>query len=157
LPLGIAAVGFAVYFFLSPRLPVDQAIRVVLGDTAPRVTGLVIRYVATGAPSGAGGPSVTSSVPPLGGTGGTPEPLREVTFRYAPGAAPRIVSHEPRLPNGEYVVQMELDLTALTPADSSAAAPSRVTLERSVSLQGGTMSIDVSRDLSRGADRGDDR
>jgi hypothetical protein len=122
LPLGIAAVGLAVYFFLAPKAPVDQAIRVVLGDAAPRVVEVDVRYVAAGP---------------------NPDLTREVTFRYAPGAAPRIVSHEPRLANGDYVVQMEFGISTA----SNASSVARVSVDRSVTLQGGTMSIDVSRAL----------
>jgi hypothetical protein len=123
-PLGIAAVGVAVYFFLAPRAPVDQGIRIVLGEAAPRVTEVDVRYVATGA---------------------NPDVAREVTFRYAPGAAPRIVSHEPRLANGDYVVQMEFDLSTASPQ----VAQGHVTVDRPVTLLGGTTSLDVSRALLR--------
>jgi hypothetical protein len=134
LPLGIAAVGVAVYFFLAPRAPVDQAIRIVLGDAAPRVAEVDVRYVAAGP---------------------NPDLTREVTFHYARGAAPRIVSHEPRLANGDYVVQMEFGIfTPLVPTSASSSEPiARVNVDRSVTLQGGTMSIDVSRALAPSEDR----
>jgi hypothetical protein len=130
LPLGIAAAGIAVYLFLSPRAPTDQAIRIVLGDAAPQVTEVDVRY---GAGSGASHERAA----------GSEEVARAVTFHYAPGAAPRIVSHEPRLANGEYVVEMEFVL----------AAGHRVNVERRVTLQGGSTSIDVSRAILHPEDR----
>jgi hypothetical protein len=128
LPLGIAAAGIAVYLFLSSRGPTDQAIRIVLGDAAPQVTEVDARYV----PAGDGTSSPQDS-----------EVLRAVTFHYAPGAAPRIVSHEPRLANGEYVVQMEFVLSE----------GRRLNVERRVMLQGGSTSMDVSRAILHPEDR----
>jgi hypothetical protein len=137
-PLGIAAVGLAVYFFLAPRAPTEQAVRIVLGDAAPRVVDLDVRYVYPG------GLGVSPN-----GAGASPDLTREVTFHYAPGAAPRIVSHEPKLANGDYLVQMEF---GLSPASSGSALPDAtprpaVTVERYVTLSGGSTSIDVSRAL----------
>jgi hypothetical protein len=132
LPLGIAAVGLAVYFFLAPKAPVDQGIRIILGDGAPRVVEVDVRYVAAGP---------------------NPDLSREVTFRYAPGAAPRIVSHEPRLANGDYVVQMEFGLATAPSVSVAPPSVARVSVDRSVTLQGGTTSIDVSRSLLRASAR----
>ncbi len=147
-PLGIAAVGLAVYFFLAPRAPTEQAVRIVLGDAAPRVVDVDVRYVSPG------GLGVSPN-----GVVANPDLTREVTFHYAPGAAPRIVSHEPKLANGDYLVQMEF---GLSPASSGSALPDAtpvslgdtpkppgpaVTVERNVTLSGGSTSIDVSRAL----------
>jgi hypothetical protein len=127
-PLGIAAAGIAVYLFLSSRAPTDQAIRIILGDAAPQVTEVDMHYVAA-----SGSPGVSPAE----------EAARGVTFHYAPGAAPRIVSHEPRLATGEYVVEMEFVL----------ASDHRVSVERRVTLQGGSTSIDVSRAILHPEDR----
>ena len=75
-----AAVGLAAYFWLGPRFPKDQSVNVVLGDSAPDVTEVALSYTHDG------------------------EPLREAVLHYAPGGAPRVVHHEPRLPDGEYVI-----------------------------------------------------
>jgi hypothetical protein len=63
---------------------------------------------------------------------------REVTFHYAAGRAPRIVSHEPRLVSGDYDVEIE----ALRTAEPSEART--VTVTRHVTFDGHTTSIDVS-------------
>jgi hypothetical protein len=113
LPLLFVAVAAAVYFSLAPAWPQDQALRYVLGDAAPAVEELRIRYQ-----------------PP---TAQRPDEGREVTFHYAPGQAPRIVSHEPRLANGPYLLQIEISLADAGP----------VVVERHLALQGGTTSVDL--------------
>ena len=63
---------------------------------------------------------------------------REASFRYAPGQAPRIVTHEPRLPDGDYTVEIDI-----------AASNERATLRRRVTLGGGSTSIDLSQAVPR--------
>lgn len=75
-----AALGLAAYFWFAPGFPKDQSVNVVLGDSAPAVTEVALSYTREG------------------------EPLREAVLRFDPGGAPRVVHHEPRLPDGEYVV-----------------------------------------------------
>jgi hypothetical protein len=137
LPLVFVAVGLAVYFAMGPHWPKDQAVRFVLGDAAPRVVELDVRYEEAGARS------------PSPGEG---EPAREVRFPYAAGSAPRIVSHEPRLANGDYIVQMELTLSPSSHDPSPGLPRSHVTLERHVRLEGGTTSIDLSQALLKGSE-----
>jgi hypothetical protein len=108
--------GVLVALVLSRRWPRDQAVRIVLGDTAPVVTDVAIRY------------------------GQADDWQREVTFHYAPGHAPRIVSHEPRLASGDYDVQVEIG-RADGPAPRGAL---RIT--RHVTLDGNATSLDVSRE-----------
>ena len=74
-----------------------------------------------------------------------PEWTRGATFPYAAGSAPRIVSHEPKLANGDYVVDMELLL-------SGDAGPHRVTVQRRVTLAGGSASIDLTTALQHDAE-----
>ena len=139
-PLIVVAVAAAVYYILQPHWPSDQSIHIVLGDAAPKVLELDVRYLP-GSPAH----PVTD-----------PELARSVSFRYAEGAAPRIVSHEPRLANGDNVVQMELALShsAAPRTDGGVGSdkPVRLTVERSVSLQGGTTSMDVSPELLRASE-----
>ena len=63
---------------------------------------------------------------------------REATFRYAQGQAPRVVTHLPRLPDGDYTV--EIDLVS----DSE-----RSTVTRRVTLAGGSTSIDLAGAVPR--------
>lgn len=72
------------YFFLSPRLPKDQSVNVVLGDRAERVNDVTLRYTAEG----------------------EAETAREATFHF--DHAPRVVHHDARLPNGDYTLAVEL-------------------------------------------------
>ena len=106
------AVGVGAYFFLSPRFPKDQSVNVVLGDRAPQVTEVTMRYA-----------SDKEAVL-----------RRDVSFHYDKGKAPRVVHHEARLPDGDYVVTIE------TRGDDV------LTKERRVHLEGGsTTQIEVAR------------
>ena len=117
--LVMLAAGAALYFTLAPRWPKDQTLHVVLGDAAPRVTEVALRYHEGDAPP-------------------AEDWTREASFRYALNSAPRVITHEPRLPDGDYVVEIDL------------VSPSgRATVRRRVALQGGTASIDVSREVLR--------
>ena len=114
LPVLFIGVAAAVYFSLAPQWPADQHVRLVLGDLSPHVEEVTLRCAKNEASSG-------------------DDWLREVTFRYAKGGAPRIVSYEPRLIGGEYLVELEIH------TDDARV----VTLERRVKLTGGTTSIDL--------------
>jgi len=109
------AAGAAFYFLIAPRWPTDQHLRLVLGDQAPKIAEVRVRC-------GNGG-----------GDGGG-DWAREVTFRYAKGQAPRILSYEPRLKSGEYLVEIEVK------TDDERV----VTTDRRVSLEGSSTSIDLS-------------
>lgn len=103
---------------LAGRWPKEQTVHYVLGDAAGRVEELDARWTEAAATAAA-----------------EPSPddwLREVNFRYARGNAPRIASHEPRLADGEYTV--EVDLLA-----RGQVARTR----RHVTLAGGVASIDL--------------
>ena len=122
--LVMLAAGVAFYLSVAPKVPKDQAIHFVLGDASARVTELDVRY----APA-----SVAKNDTIL-----AEDWTREATFRFPVGSAPRIVTHEPRLADGDYVVEIEIQ----TP-------PQRASLRRKVSLQGGTTSIDLSEAVPR--------
>ena len=116
LPLLIAAVIVAVT--ISRHWPVDQEVHVVLGDVAPQVQELRIRYAD---------PAERRD-----------DWLREVSFHYGSGHAPRVVDHAPRLANGDYDVEIEIGLAA------TASAKASVTVTRRLKLEGHPVSVDVS-------------
>ncbi len=123
----VAAAALTLYFALQTRWPKDQVIHVVLGASAPRVTELSVRY-APHAPK-----------EPTSERGRMDEDwTREATFRFPEGSAPRVVTHEARLADGDYDVQIDLQ----TPSQRS-------TIDRRVTLAGGTTSIDISEAVPR--------
>jgi hypothetical protein len=83
-PLLLLAVGFGVWSWIAPKAPHDQSVDVVLGDRAADVEDLTVRYMQDR------------------------EPARQVAFHWSHGSAPKIVHHAPRLPDGEYGVDIEL-------------------------------------------------
>jgi hypothetical protein len=116
--------ALAVYSTLTSRWPKDQVLHIVLGDAAPRVEEVRVRYAENAKGSGENGRS---------GEDWT----REASFRYALNSAPRVVTHEPRLPDGDYVLEIDL------------VSPKGVaTVRRKIALQGGTTSIDVSGEVA---------
>jgi len=112
LVLLVAALSAAMAFAaLSRRWPKDQTVHYVLGDGAPRVEEVDARW-AEGAHGG--------------------DWTREASFRYPPGRAPRVVTHEPRLPDGDYTVEIEI-----------IAASMHTRVVRHIVLGGGVTSIDL--------------
>jgi hypothetical protein len=98
------------------KWPRDQTVHYVLGDAAPRVEEVDARW---------------------GEARMAPEDwTREATFRYAPGGAPRVVTHEPRLPDGDYTVQIEI-----------LASRERNVVTRHVRLAGGVTSIELAQSV----------
>ncbi len=114
LPALFVGLGAAVYFSLAPRWPTDQHLRLVLGDAPSHVDEVTLRSA--------------KSEPRAG-----EDWLREVTFHSAKGDAPRIVSYEPRLASGDYLVEIEIR------TDDARV----VTRDRRVRLGGGTTSIEL--------------
>jgi hypothetical protein len=121
LPVLFLGVGAVVYLSLAHQWPTDQHLRLVLGDVSARVEEVTLRCAR--------------SEP-----GSSDDWLREVTFHYAKGGAPRIVSYEPRLTDGDYLVQIE------TRTDDVRV----LTYDRRVRLAGGTTSIDLPQASSLG-------
>jgi hypothetical protein len=109
--------------FAAGHWPKDQTVHYVLGNRAPLVQELRARW----APE----------------NGKADDFTREVDFQYAPGQAPRIVRHEPRLPDGDYNV--EIDIIASPGKDPQDQGMVR----RHVELSGGVTSIDLSSGMSR--------
>ena len=107
--------GLAVALYLGTQGPQEQHVRVVLGAAASEVTTLDLQYIAKDG-----------------------DVAREAHFTYPKGAAPRVVAHEPELPNGEYRLQIELD-----------THDGRRAIQRQVTLGGGSTQVDVSSALTR--------
>ncbi len=114
----LLAAGLAIVPLFAKHWPRDQTVHYVLGSAAPRVEEVDARW----------------SADPRG-----EEWTREVTFHYAPGRAPRVVTHEPRLPDGDYTVEVEL----------VASNSERSVVRRHVALTGGVTSIDLSTSVPK--------
>jgi hypothetical protein len=126
LSLVALAGGLAAALPLAQRWPKEQTIHYVLGDAAPRVEELDARW-REGAPGAARGAGATDD-----------DVSREATFRYAQGQAPRVVTHLPELPDGDYTVEIDL-----------VAGNARSTVSRQVRLAGGATSIDLAGAVPR--------
>jgi hypothetical protein len=111
--LGFLAIGIAVTAYLSKTGPHEQHVRFVLGDAAMAVTGLEVQYVDKDG-----------------------DVAREARLSYAAGTAPRVVPHEPELPDGAY--KLKVDVTT---------RERRVSVERSVTLSGGSTQVDLAAAL----------
>ncbi len=124
LPLAILLAGGVLLAYFASSGPRDQHLRLVLGDAAPGVSALSVQYAAT--KSG--------------------EVAREVRLTYGAdgggAAAPRVVALEPRLPDGDYRLRIDVD-----------TREGRRTTERQVTLGGGTTSVDLSGLLVDKADK----
>jgi len=110
-------IGAATYFSLAPKWPEDQHLRLLLGDAAKAVTEVRVRC----------------GKDPGSAATGDVDWMREVSFRYAAGDAPRLVAYDPRLPEGDYLVEIDVDSV-----DSSHRAT-----DHRVKLSGGTTQIDL--------------
>ncbi len=127
-PFAIVGIGLLLFSLFAKKIPHEQTVRIVLGDAAPRVTEVHVRYAERAANAQKGGP----------GDGATAEWLRDATFQFARGSAPRIVSHLPSLADGDYLVEIDVQ-TAEKPA----------TIDRRVTFSGGTTSLDVSQAIPK--------
>jgi hypothetical protein len=118
--LALGAAGLVAYMVTAPQVPHTQTVHYILGDAAPRVDELRVRYAPY--------------APAPGHAEMAEDWTREVAFRFADGGAPRIVTHEPRLADGDYVVEIEI----VSRAHANTTAKSRA------SLVGDPTSLDVS-------------
>ena len=106
--------GLVAFHVLGSKTPRDQTVEVVLGASAPLVEDLELRYGEPGAPDA--------------------ERDRVVSFHFARGSAPRVVHHEPRLPDGTCELTAQLS-----------AAGQSTTVRRKIELHaGGSTSVDLS-------------
>ena len=113
------AAALVVAMLLARHWPKEQTVHYVLGASAPRVVEVDAQWA----------PGRSSE-----------EWTREATFRYAAGQAPRIVTHEPRLPDGDYTVEIEI----------ASASATRTVVRRNVTISGeGSTSIDLADSVPR--------
>jgi hypothetical protein len=113
--LAFLVFGLLVALYLGTQRAQEQHVRIVLGAAAAAVTGVDLSYLAHDG-----------------------EPAREAHFTYREGAAPRIVAHEPKLPNGDYRLEINVD-----------TRDGRRALQRQVTLGGGSTQIDIASALAR--------
>lgn len=107
--------GLLVAVYLGTQGPREQHVRIVLGSAASEVTSVALQYIAK-----------------------NNDVVRETTFQYPVGSAPRIIAHEPQLPDGDYRLQIEVDTRG-----------GRRTIQRQVTLGGGSTQVDVASALAR--------
>ncbi len=108
--LAFLVFGVLVALYVGTLAPREQHVRVVLGAAAPVVTGVDLQYLTADG-----------------------EVAVEAHFAYARGAAPRVVAHEPKLRDGAYRLQIDVD-----------AQGGRRAIQRQVTLGGGSTQVDVS-------------
>ncbi len=107
--LAILAGGGAVVAYMATRGPKEQHVRFVLGDRAKAVTELAVKY-----------------------TSASGEAVRETRVSWDAGDAPRVVALDPRLPDGDYRLEIDVD-----------TREGRRSGERRVTLGGGTTSVEI--------------
>jgi hypothetical protein len=110
----ILAAGLLVLMYFTQRAPRDQHVRLVLGDVAADVTAVDLQYVAADG-----------------------EVMREARMTFDPGKAPRVVAHDPKLPDADYRLRIEVD-----------TREGRRSVERRVTLGGGTTQVDLAGALA---------
>jgi hypothetical protein len=144
----VASVSIAASLLFAGRWPKDQTVHYVLGDAAPLVEEVDARWARrdVSAPAPLAMPQRQSAGPRSASDAHVTDTdessgddwTREASFRYAPGRAPRVVTHEPRLPDGDYTVDIEI------------VASSHVSrVRRRVALTGGVASIDLADSVPR--------
>jgi len=109
LPILFLAGGALLASYLTSKSPRDQHVSLVLGPTADQVTQLEIQYLAADG-----------------------DLARDARMTFEPGRAPRVVSHQPQLADGEYRLRIDLD-----------TREGRRSVERRVTLGGGTTQVDL--------------
>jgi hypothetical protein len=113
--------------YFAREWPKDQTVHYVLGDSAPRVEEVDARWAP--------------------GIAATADWTREASFRYPPGKAPRVVTHEPRLPDGDYTVEIEIVVASAN--HDAPAQKNEVVVRKHVVLGGGATSIDLADAVPR--------
>jgi hypothetical protein len=105
----VLAIGGLAAAYLAASSPREQHLKLVLGPGAAHVTAVEVQYVA-----------------------GDGDIAREVRMAFPSGSAPRVLSLEPQLTDGDYRLRIELD-----------TREGRRTVERRVTLGGGTTQVDL--------------
>jgi hypothetical protein len=124
----LLAGALLVVLVFAKQWPRDQTLHYILGDAAPRVEELAARFA----------PGIATDE----------DWTREATFRYEKGLAPRVVTHELRLADGDYTVEIEIVAAGLAP-DGKASTKNSVVVRKHVTLTGGATSIDVGEAVPR--------
>ena len=106
--------GALIAAYLAAKAPRDQHLKLVLGPHAEDVTGLEVQYVAEDG-----------------------DVARDARMTFPPGQAPRVVSHDPQLTDGDYRLRIDLD-----------TREGRRSVERRVTLGGGTTQVDLANLLA---------
>ena len=109
LPFLVLGGGALIAAYFASKSPRDQHLRLVLGPHAADVTGMDIQYVAEDG-----------------------DVARDARLVFPAGHAPRVVSHEPQLADGDYRLRIDVD-----------TREGRRTVERRVTLGGGTTQLDL--------------
>jgi len=122
--------ALAVALVLGRKWPKDQTVHYVLGAGAAHVEQIDAAWAAdTREVRSAGGGTAGGSER----TSDSEEPILDVSYRYPVGEAPRVITHEPRLPDGDYTVKIEI-----------VGDRGRAVVLRHVTLNGaGALSIDL--------------
>lgn len=132
--------GLLVAGYLGTQGPKDQHVRIVLGAAALNITSVDLRYISKDG-----------------------EVARSAQFTYPDGSAPRVIAHDPQLPNGDYLIEIDADLanpSKLAVSGQKAveidggpshAREGRRAIQRRVTLGGGSTQIDVSTALAKPA------
>ncbi|MGD0527982.1 MAG: hypothetical protein ABSE49_22805 [Polyangiaceae bacterium] len=115
--------------YFAREWPKDQTVHYVLGDSAPRVEEVDARWAP--------------------GIAATADWTREASFRYPPGKAPRVVTHEPRLPDGDYTVEIEIVASAANGTGDTPQQKNEVVVRKHVVLHGGATSIELADAVPR--------
>lgn len=113
----LLAGGLLVALYFGTKAPRDQHVRLVLGERSSAVTGVALQYVVDGA-------------------GAADEVAREARLAF-PEGAPRVVSHDPSLADGDYRLRIDLE-----------TRQGRRSAERRVRLGGGSTQIDLTADIA---------
>ncbi len=109
LPVLFIAGGALLASYVTSKAPREQQVRLVLGPAAAEVTQVEVQY--------------------LGADG---DLARDARMSFEQGRAPRVVSHQPQLADGEYRLRIDLD-----------TREGRRSVERRVTLGGGTTQVDL--------------
>jgi hypothetical protein len=106
----LVAVGLTIY--VSEKAPKEQHVRFVVGPSAPRLVRLLCEYEG-------------------------PEGIaRTADFTFDHGDAPRVIAHDPELPNGAYTLHLRVF-----------SKEGQNTIERRVTLSQGTVSVDLAGEV----------
>jgi len=111
----LLVLGLGIAAYVGKMGPHEQHVRIILGDQRWLVKAVDLEYVAEDG-----------------------EVARSAHFTYVAPDAPRIVAHEPQLPDGTYRLRIDVD-----------TREGRRAVERQVTLGGGSTQVDISSALTQ--------